>query len=318
MFQLSFPIIPSVEKIHLNSRIVSLGSCFADNIGQMLTDHKFETLINPFGTIYNPVSLGQLLTDDVDEKAWVEWQGVYFHWQSHGELSAMSAHELRAVMADRRRQFQERLANADWLLITLGSAFAYRLKSSGQIVANCHKVPQAEFTKELLTAAEMYVALLDAIRDLVVTNPKLKTIITVSPVRHIRDGLVANNRSKARLIEVAQALSESSNNIIYFPAYEILIDELRDYRFFASDRVHPSQEAVEYIWSRFSETFFDEQTTTFIAEWQHIRRALQHRPFHPQSSAHQHFLRTTIAKLNDLSSQVDVTAEVSLLKSQLD
>ncbi len=317
MFHLSFPISPRVENIQLKSRIVSMGSCFADSIGQQMADHKFDVLANPFGMIYNPISLAQLLADDVDEQAVLEHQGVHFHWQAHGEVSALNARELQTILTVRRQQLQERLTDADWLIITLGSAFAYRLKSTGRIVANCHKVPQSEFTKELLSAEEMIVTLSQAVKKLEANNSRLGVIITVSPVRHIRDGLVENNHSKARLIEVAHALCEQAENVQYFPAYEILLDELRDYRFYANDRVHPSQEAVEYIWNRFSETYFDDSTRAFIADWHQIRSALQHRPFHPHSQGHQQFLNATLAKLNKLSSQVDVSAEVSLLERQL-
>lgn len=317
MFHLSFDIPPAKVPIQLSSSLVTIGSCFAESMGNQLLQNKFNVLTNPFGTIYNPVSLAQLLTDDIQTEAIIESQGVYFHWQAHGEVSALSARELQTIMAMRRRELQERLQTTDWLIITLGSAFAYRLKSDGRIVANCHKMPQSEFSKELLTAEEMTLALKGAIAQLETRNPKLKTLLTVSPVRHIRDGLVENNRSKARLIEVAHTLTEQLPHVSYFPAYEILIDELRDYRFYSTDRVHPSEEAVAYIWERFADTYFDASTEAFMNEWQAIRSAIQHRPFHVASAAHQQFLRKTLDRLNQLADKVDVQAEVSLLQKQL-
>jgi len=317
MFHLSFPVPQSVEKINLKNSIVAVGSCFADSIGAQLADYKFQVLSNPFGTIYNPLSLTQLLSDQIDEQAVVESQGVHFHWQAHGAVSALNARELHTIMHLRRQELQARLQTADWLIITLGSAFAYRLKSTGQVVANCHKVPQSQFTKELLSVQEMTDVLMLTVNKLAANNPRLKTILTVSPVRHIRDGLIENNRSKARLIEVAHVLCEQLKNVHYFPAYEILMDELRDYRFYANDRVHPSEEAVRYIWNRFSEAYFDDATRAFIADWRQIRSALQHRPFQPHAASHQQFLRSTLEKLNQLADKVDVHAEVSLLQKQL-
>jgi lysophospholipase L1-like esterase len=316
MFKLTFPIPTSDDKILRSDSIVSIGSCFAGNMGINLRDSKFNVLSNPFGTIYNPISLSRLLIDDWDDSAVVEQKGVHYHWQAHGEVSDLSRQVLQVLVSERRSMLQKSLQSADWLIVTLGSAFAYRLKSSGQIVANCHKVPQSEFTKELLGVDEMITHLSQAIEYLTLSNPKLKVILTVSPVRHIRDGLVENNRSKSRLIEVAQ-LCDRADVINYFPAYEIMIDELRDYRFYTKDRVHPSEEAIEYIWNRFAETYFNEDTRYFINEWSQIRNALHHRPFHPKSKEHQAFLRSTISKLNELSNHVDVTIEVSLLERHL-
>lgn len=316
MFQLSFPITESPNKISLADSLILMGSCFADNVGDKLKAFKFNISSNPFGTIYNPLSLSQLLMDQVDPAAVVEQKGIYYHWQAHGEVSSLSQLGLDKLVDERRSLFQSKLKNADWLIVTLGSAFAYRLNVSGQIVANCHKVPQTNFSKELLSVVEMTDHLELAFNRLQNVNPKLKIILTVSPVRHVRDGLIENNLSKARLIEVAHSLSKR-DDISYFPAYEILIDELRDYRFYAKDRLHPSEEAVDYIWTRFSETYFDEDTKSFIKHWQSLQSALNHRPFHPSSPEHQTFIRATINKLNALSSLVDVSSEVSLLERQL-
>ena len=317
MFQLSFPIPVSKDKIQLSDNVISIGSCFAESIGVNLKDYKFNVTTNPFGTIYNPISLSQLLSNEIEEGAVIEQNGIFYHWHAHGEVSALNKASLDTMIASKRSLFQDTLISADWLIITLGSAFAYRLKDSGRVVANCHKVPQTRFTKELLAVEDVIQKLGNTFELMSSRNPKLKIILTVSPVRHIRDGLIENNRSKARLIEVVQSLSWSSDRIKYFPAFEIMIDELRDYRFYSKDRVHPSNEAIEYIWSRFCETYFDEETSQFVKEWQSIRSALQHRPFHPQSKEHQAFIRSTVSKLKALSSKVDVSAEVSLLESQL-
>ncbi len=294
-----------------------MGSCFADNIGSKLSDHKFNILSNPFGTIYNPISLCALLTDEIEESSVIENKGVFYHWQAHGEVSALNKEELLKTLNSKRQELKAVLQKTDWLIITLGSAFAYRLKSSQKFVANCHKVPQSDFTKELLSIEAMTESLSFAFHQLKTQNPSLNIIVTVSPVRHLRDGLVENNRSKARLIEVAHALKESNDWVTYFPANEILIDELRDYRFYAKDRVHPSEESIDYLWERFGETYFDADTASFVENWSQIRAALNHRPFHPTSPEHQKFIKSTIDKLSKLSSQVDVSKEVSLLQKQL-
>jgi hypothetical protein len=317
MFQLAFPIPPSSDKINHRDSLISMGSCFAENMGDVLKEYKFNVLSNPFGTIYNPVSLSELLMDDLLPEATVKQKGIYYHWQMHGQVSALSEEELKGIVQEKRNTFQEALQSANWLILTLGSAYAYRIKSTGQLVANCHKVPQTTFTKELLSVEEMSRKLIDIIEWLSSHKSKLKIILTVSPVRHVRDGLIESNRSKARLIESAHLLCDTSEIVSYFPAYEILIDELRDYRFYSKDRVHPSDEAIEYVWKRFEETYFDNETSQFIKNWSQIRSALNHRPYHPESPEHQSFLRATIDKLNALAGQVDVSTEVSLLERQL-
>ncbi len=317
MFHLNFPIPESSDKISVKDSIVLIGSCFADNIGNKLEEHKFDCLSNPFGTIYNPLSISEILSDQIDKSRTIQNQGVFYHWQAHSKIAGLTEPELRDQISFKRRELQEKLQNAKWLIITLGSSFAYRLKSSGQIVANCHKVPQKEFTKELLEIEDMKAALSEALQNLRTLNPKLRTMLTVSPVRYFRDGLVENNRSKARLIEFVQTLSWTPDWIKYFPAYEIQMDELRDYRFYAKDRVHPSEEAIDYIWQKFQETYFKSETKAFVEEWRQIRASIDHRPIHPHSHEHQKFIKKTIDRLKRLSGQVDVSEEVSLLKKQL-
>ncbi|MEQ9231951.1 MAG: GSCFA domain-containing protein, partial [Cyclobacteriaceae bacterium] len=267
MFHLPFPIPASPIKISLADSVVSMGSCFADSIGSKLSDHKFNILSNPFGTIYNPISLCDLFNDEINDSEIIENKGVYYHWQAHGEISALTKDDLLENLNSKRQNLKAALLKADWLIITLGSAFAYRLKSSQKIVANCHKVPQSEFTKELLSIEAMAESLSNAFQQLKTQNPSLNIIFTVSPVRHTRDGLVENNRSKARLMEVSRELSQSNDWITYFPAYEIMVDELRDYRFYAKDLVHPNEEAIDYIWKRFGETYFDPDTASFVENW---------------------------------------------------
>jgi hypothetical protein len=317
MFYLDFPIPASPDKINIKDSMVLVGSCFADNIGSKLSGHKFNCLSNPFGTIYNPISICQILEDSFTPSRTTKSQDVFYHWQVHSRISALTENELSERMDTERKKLQARLLNANWLIITLGSAFAYRLNETGEIVANCHKIAQSAFTKELLSIEELERTLSSTLLKLTSKNPELRIILTVSPVRHFREGLVENNRSKSRLIEVVQNLSWEFDRIKYFPAYEILIDELRDYRFYAKDRVHPSEEAIDYIWQKFNETYFDQATRDFVKEWGQIRASINHRPIHPASDEHQKFLRKTILRLEKLSSTIDVTEEVSLLQKRL-
>ena len=250
-------------------------------------------------------------------KSSVKSQGVNFHWQAHGKIASVNENELKALIRSTRETLQAQVAEADWLILTLGSSYAYRLKESGRLVANCHKVPQKEFTKELLQIDEMFDQLSLTLSTLKAKNPNLKVILTVSPVRHFRDGLVENNRSKARLIEVVQKLSWHTEWIKYFPAYEIQIDQLRDYRFYAKDRVHPSSEAVDFIWDRFIDSYFDDAAKDFVKEWGQLMGMMNHRPIHSGSEEHKAFVKKTITRLQSLPNHVDVSDEVSLLEKQL-
>lgn len=317
MFHLPFSIPPSKSQINFSDEIVFLGSCFADSIGDKLIENKFKTSSNPFGTIYHPLALFRILAGKIDPNSIVENQGIFYHWDAHGEVSTLEEPTLKSIVKKKQEQLQKQLHTANWLIITFGSAFAYRLKSSNELVANCHKVPSSEFDKELLSVqmiCEKFQAIYKHLQEI---NPDLKIILTVSPVRHVRDGLVENNRSKARLIEAVHSMVEQYDACSYFPAYEIMIDELRDYRFYAKDKVHPSQEAIDYIWLKFSETYFDEPTQTFIKKWKNIQSVINHRPFHPQSKQHQELLKKTLTELSVLEYKVDVSAELSLLKNQL-
>jgi len=315
MFHLEFEFSSLPVRIDHPGNIVSLGSCFADEMGHKLVENKFDCLVNPFGTLFNPMSLAQMLSGQIDQEAVTEHQQVFYHWQAHGDISATSREDLLATLNETMAKTSEKLKKADWLLLTLGSAFAYRLKEEGRIVANCHKKPQSLFDKTLLQIDEMYDALLTAIQQIRDHNPELQVLMSVSPVRHYRDGIIENNRSKARLLEVVHRLS-GKDGIHYFPAYEILIDELRDYRFYARNRVHPSAEAVDYVWENFCSHVLSDEAKSFLASWQPILQAVRHQPRHPQTAEHQQFLKSTINKIRNLPAYVDTSKELTLLEKQ--
>ena len=317
MFYLPFDIAVSEKKIGYSNHIVLLGSCFADAVGDRMLANKFQVVSNPFGTIYNPISQFKILRGEINENRIIENQGIYYHWDAHSKVSSLKEEDLLTLINEKQKEIQSELQRANWLIITFGSAFAYHPKSTGDLVANCHKRAAGEFQKVLLTTEAITTKFEKMIKHLAELNPNLNIILTVSPVRHTRDGLVENNRSKARLIEACHSIIESYDRCSYFPAYEILLDELREYRFYAKDKVHPSSEAIDYIWKRFTETYFDKKTHEFLKKWSSIKSALAHRPFHSESDQHQTFLKNTIQELRVLEDDVDISTELSLLEGQL-
>ncbi|WP_425391765.1 GSCFA domain-containing protein [Ekhidna sp.] len=316
MFKFSFDIPGSKEKINLKDPILLIGSCFSNEVGEKLSQAKFKTISNPFGTIYNPHSIFKLLENDSDKLNVIESQGVYYHWDAHGAISGLTEEETSKRFENQVNQTQNFLKQARWLIITLGTAIIYEIDDK-KIVANCHKVPAKYFKKRFLTQKEIiskFESLHAYLKDI---NPKLQIIFTVSPVRHIKDGLVDNNRSKAILIDSIHQIVDQHDSISYFPSYEILIDELRDYRFYTEDMIHPSTQAIEYVWNRFVDTYCDEVTVKFLEEWKQIQSAINHRPFQPHSISHQSFLKTTLKKLEKLNEKVDVSVEIKQVKSQI-
>lgn len=321
MFTLPFDISPCPTKIRLKDPIFSIGSCFSDNIGSKLRENKFDVVTNPLGIIYNPYSIFKnlklLLSEGLDPNNFIKRGNIYFHWDTHSAISGTEINQFKELLEEKSRLSKQSLIAAEWLVITLGTIYTYRYRGNDMIVANCHKVPQKEFEKQTLTHEEIvedYQETMELVRSI---NPRIKVILTVSPVRHIRDGLIANNISKATLLQAVHDIVHSDKNSYYFPSYEIMIDELRDYRFYKSDMIHPSEQAINYIWNKFSKVFFDQETQRFIDNWSKILKSLSHKPFHPNTPEHQKFLNSTIKKLEELEDKVDVTEEISFVKNQL-
>lgn len=317
MFKLNFDIPSSEKKINLKGNIYLVGSCFSDEIGALLLENRFNLLSNPFGTIYNPHSIFKLLRDEASKNNTIESQGVFYHWDCHGQISGLSKSEIENAFANNRRQSNVFIKESNWLIVTLGTSIVYRLKSTNEIVANCHKVPASEFRKEYLTSDEIVADFEKSFQHLKNLNPDINIILTVSPVRHIKDGLVENNLSKSILLDAVHQIVNEYSNAHYFPSYEIMMDELRDYRFYKKDMIHPSEEAVEYIWKRFSESYFDQETMGFLNEWAKIKSALHHKPFQPSSAKHQQFLKNTLALLDKLNDLIDISVEKAMLQKQL-
>lgn len=321
MFTLPFDIPEATQKIAIKDSLFSIGSCFSDNIGAQLTAHKFNAVTNPLGIIYNPYSIFKnlrlLLSEGLDPDNYVNNGDVYFHWDTHSTISGTNLEDFKGLLQQRSTLSKQSLVNADWLIITYGTIYVYKHIDSGEIVANCHKIPQKRFKQLTLTAQEIEEDYFDTIALIRTINPQVKVILTVSPVRHVRDGLMANNYSKGVLLQAVHDIVNKDENSFYFPSYEILIDELRDYRFYMPDMIHPTQQAIDYIWNKFVHAFMNEDARIFIDEWTKVKKSLEHRPFHPHTSDHQQFLKSTISKLEKLNERMDVSTEIAHAKNQL-
>lgn len=282
---------PNPMNLNLGDSIGFLGSCFATEMADKCRRAKFNVLANPFGTIFNPISLAQNLTELIDNKPTNQF---YNHNNSvHSINHAAAFHDsdetvLAAKLTAIVSQGHEFLKQTKLLVITLGTSFAYRLKTSNQLVGNCHKLPNQLFTKELLAKSDMVDALQLALLKLEQINPNVKIIITVSPVRHIKDGLVENSRSKGRLIDVAQTLVSRLTSVSYFPSYEIMMDELRDYRFYKDDLIHPSTLAIDLIWEKFATSIFSKTEFDQIQSIIKLLKVFDHNPVINNESAQQH------------------------------
>lgn len=294
---------PSTDfRINHEDSILSLGSCFAQNMGQRMAKLKFKLINNPFGIIYNPDSLCQSLSYLSSRKQF-EANELFFHqdcWHSWAHHGSFSHPQAEIALQQINQTIQATPPRIQRLIITLGSAYAYRHRDTGKIVANCHKMPAATFDKIRLSAKEIAESLLQQLTALQGKNPDLKTILTVSPIRHLKDGILENHRSKAILLLAVEQVIKSHSDAYYFPSYEIMMDDLRDYRFYEADLLHPNQQAQDYIWEQFSNTFFEANTKTTIKEIQQFNRSLAHRPLHPDSNAHKAFLQKQYQTANQL------------------
>ena len=303
-FRLAFTPKPFDIQISHQQKLLLIGSCFTEQIGAKLVKHKFSVLDNPNGILFNPSSISKSILSYLNNRQYIEADLFYQNecwnsWEHHSRFSHPDRQICLAAINASQSQANAYLRNADWLLLTLGSAFVYELENK-EVVANCHKVPTDKFSKRLLSAEEISVDLQNVIEKVVAFNPKLKIIFTISPVRHLRDGFIENNRSKSMLIQAVHQLVEKNNCCFYFPAYELIIDDLRDYRFFAEDMVHPNYAATNYVWEKFITTCIDEPSQQLMKEIGVIVAARNHKPFNPTSQQHKKFLRSNLEKLEGL------------------
>ena len=323
MFRTELTIAPQERQLSRAARVLTVGSCFADSIGERLRVNKVHALVNPFGTVFQPLALAKLLRAAAgEEQDWqqhvVEARGRWQSYDFHATIGAESPVELLQNIQEAVRRVADFVRTADALVLTLGTAWAYRLRETDELVGNLHKLPASLFTKELLTADEIVNGLAEVHALVRRINPTIHIALTVSPVRHLKDTLPLNAVSKSVLRVACHYLSELLPDVSYFPAYELLLDDLRDYRFYASDMLHPSETAQDYIWERFARAYFDADFGRFRKEWAAVRQALGHRPLHPGAPEHRLFLDQTHERLERLASQgVEVRQELRDVQRQL-
>jgi hypothetical protein len=282
-----------------------LGSCFTENVGNRLRDLKFKVDINPFGILYNPVSVANGLQILLQKKKF-EPEDLVFHnglWHSfshHGRFSFPTAEESLDAINSRIERSYEFLKKADFLFITFGTAWIYKLKKSGQPVSNCHKIPATEFERKRLSVSDIVSVYIELLAEIKRINPGIKIVFTISPIRHWKDGAIENQRSKATLLLAVDEIIRKSNNdfCAYFPAYEIVMDELRDYRFYADDMIHISDVAVNYIWEKFVSYIVEDKSREIALEIEKIVKAKEHKPSGRNLSEYKKFVVKVLQQIN--------------------
>lgn len=324
-FRSEFEIQKIEQSISHQHKLMLVGSCFTENIGEKLSKHKFSVYENPNGILFNPVSVSEAIINVIENKIYTKddlfnYNEAWHSWQHHSRFSSLSADDALDKINSTTNEAHQFLKQADYILITLGSAWIYTLTDKainaqvGTVAANNHKAPSDWFEKKLLRVHQTILVLATMLDRLGAFNPNIKIIFTISPVRHLREGAINNNRSKAVLIQAVYDLCERLKQLYYFPAYELVIDDLRDYRFFAEDLVHPNYYATQYVWEKFVDACMNDDTKKLMQEIADINTAFNHKPFNPTSNQHQKFLETYYTKVKLLQEQntnIDFNNELS-------
>jgi hypothetical protein len=311
--------------INHQHKILMLGSCFVENIGKQLLNYKFNCQLNPFGILYNPLSIYKSIQRLVEKKVYTDADlflnnDMWTSFDHHGSFSNANKQDCISKINDKLGEASSQLRNADYVFMTFGTARVYTYNKTKSVVANCHKIPAKEFTRRLISVDEIVHAISENIASIRELNPNAKFIFTVSPIRHWKDGAHGNQISKSTLLLAIEKIIEQNVNCFYFPVYEIFMDELRDYRFYAGDMLHPSEQAVNYIWEVFESGFINEASLHVNAQIKKINSAIRHRPINPDTRKHQSFLKQTLQKLNDLEakhSELNFEAERKILLNQI-
>lgn len=303
VFRTKINIQSQQKTIDYKSNVLLLGSCFTNNIGLKLDYLKFKTFINPFGILFHPKAIENLIERSLSGKIYSEDELVFQNEQWHClDIHSEFSHSDKSVVLDyiniALKETKIYLKNASHIVVTLGTSWVYRYNETNNRVANCHKIPQNKFTKELLSVNEVQQSLQNTIKAIQSINTNCQIIFTLSPVRHLKDGFVENQLSKAHLLTaIHQVLNKQT---YYFPAYEIMMDDLRDYRFYNSDMLHPNQVAIDYIWDNFANTWIDSSEKETMKTIEQIQKGLAHKPFNFKSEKHQFFLGQIHQKINNL------------------
>ena len=283
-------------KIDYRDKIMLVGSCFTEHIGNSLAGLKFQVMQNPNGIVFDPSTVASSITSYIENKKYsaeelIQLNELWQSWQHHSRYSGVNRDEVLEVINKSQQQAHDFLKEAKWLIITLGTSFSYRLTDGSKPVANCHRAPSVWFNKHMMSIDETVTAFDTLLYRLFQFNPSINIIFTVSPVRHIRDGIINNNRSKARLLESVHHLVNKFSRLHYFPSYELVIDVLRDYRFYDIDLVHPNYQATSFVIEHFMNHYVNESSLTLSKEIEKIVIARKHKPFQPSTDAHKHFLK---------------------------
>ena len=324
-FRTIVPMPQRFPAINYGSRVLSIGSCFAETIGERFRQAKFDIELNPSGILYNPYVIGRLISRLMSDRAYHADElflhnGLWHSFAHHSRFSGLDQGDCLVAMNDAFQKAVNQLKQATHLMVTLGTAHVYEWDETGVPVSNCHKIPSSRFTKRLLNVQEMFDQWKQQLTRLFDYNKNLELIITISPIRHLKDGLHQNNLSKASLLLFVEQLCRHFSNVHYFPAYEIVMDELRDYRFYNKDMAHPAEVTIDYIWQQFTRLVLERDTHEQMQAILKIRKALAHRPFQQDSPQHQAFLVKQREKLSTIAQQMpnlDWSEEKELLNSQI-
>jgi hypothetical protein len=293
------------KKLDYKSKLMFIGSCFTENIGKKMSELKFQVKINPFGIIYNPLSVAQSLKNMM-ETVWFTESDLHFFnekWISfshHGRFSGINQKQVLSLINSELQEGNRFLVEGNFLFITFGTAWVYKFKKNNQVVSNCHKIPTGEFEHFMLEVDEIVDQYKTILKNLNQLNPDLRVVFTVSPVRHWKDGPVNNLYSKSVLVVAIQRLLKIFDFVFYFPSYEIMMDDLRDYRFYAEDLFHPNQTGIDYIWEKFADCFISEEAKETMGKIGKILKAYTHKPFYPQTQAYRKFLENTLAVIESI------------------
>lgn len=303
-----------------------LGSCFTENMGNELSWYKFPSIVNPFGIVYNPISIKACFDRLLEGKKYTKEElnndkGLFFSFDHHSKFSDTDIHKCLDKINGSFINALETLRKTSILFLTFGTAYYYTLKSNGNVVSNCHKLPQSMFDHSRLEVEDIVTAYSQLIPLLLKYNPNIHIVFTISPIRHWKDGAHENQLSKSVLLLAIEKICREFSNTSYFPAYELMLDELRDYRFYEEDMLHPNKQAIGFIWKRFMDSFIDSDTLKVMNEVDKIQLARQHRPFNSNTQAFQSFVSQQLAKIEQLSQQfsyIDFSAENNHFRSLKD
>ncbi len=324
MFRTEFKIAESKTKITCKSKLMFFGSCFTENIGNKISELYLQNIINPFGILYNPASTAENLNLLISEKKFSEKDLSFYNhkWLSynhHGKFSDKDKNKCLQNINQELSKASLAIKNTDFLFITFGTSWIYKLKENNKIVANCHKIPAKEFVRKRLTISEIVDDYTKFITKISKINPKLKIVFTVSPIRHWKDGANGNQLSKSVLLLAIEEIIKQNSNSIYFPSYEIIMDDLRDYRFYSADMLHINDIAINYIWEKFTNTFFDKSVLEYAKKIEKINSALHHRTENKQSNKYIEFINSNIAKTKTLQTEynIDLSELINKLRTKL-